>query len=142
MSFGWSAGDIIAAGTFVFQVAQALDDVDGAAKEFRDASSFLHQLISALKPLETFAALESRPAYKSDIEREVRLIRKPVESFINDEDVKNLQKNLGVARDSRFRNVHSKLRWHFSTSKKALALQKEVDMHLRVIDTLMQRLTV
>lgn len=36
----------------------------------------------------------------------------------------------------------SKLEWHYFTSKKAMALQKEIEGHLRIIDTLMQRLTV
>lgn len=143
MSFGWSAGDILAAAKFILEVARALDEVDGAAQEFRTASSFLKNLNSALTPLEAFTALDTRPAYKSDIEHEVKAIRIPVEAFIN--DVKSLQKSLSVVKEGKFRhlqNIPSKLKWHFSTSKKALALQKEVEMHLTIIDTLMQRLTV
>jgi hypothetical protein len=48
MSFGWSAGDILAAAEFVLEVTRALDEVDGAAKDFRTASSFLKNLNSAL----------------------------------------------------------------------------------------------
>jgi hypothetical protein len=143
MSFGWSAGDILAAAEFVLEVARALDEVDGAAKEFRTASTFLRNLNAALTPLEAFGALDTRPVYKNDIEREVKAIKKPVETFID--DIKGLQKSLGVEKEGRFRhfqNIPSKLKWHFSTVKKALALQREVDLHLRIIDTLMQRLAV
>jgi len=143
MSFGWSAGDIVAAATFILEIARALDEASGSAKEFREASSFLHNLNAALKPLETLTALDSRPIYKSEIDREVRLIRTPVEAFIK--DVKDLQSSLGTVNEGRFgslKGIGGKLRWHFSTSKKALALQKEVEKHLRIIDTLMQRLTV
>jgi hypothetical protein len=143
MSFGWSVGDIVAAAEFIIKVARALDEVDGAAKEFRDSSAFLKSLNAALRPLEAFTVLDTRPEYKADIEHEVKAIKAPVEKFIS--DVKDLEKSLGVVKEGRFRhlqNIPSKLKWHFSTSKKALTLQKEVDMHLRIIDTLMQRLTV
>jgi hypothetical protein len=38
--------------------------------------------------------------------------------------------------------VGSKLEWHYFTSKKAMALQMQIEGHLRIIDTLMQRLTM
>lgn len=143
MSFGWSAGDILAAGKFILDVASALDDVKGAAKDFREASSFLKNLNAALTPLEAFTALDSRPEYKADIEREVKAIKTPIEKFID--DVKETQKILGVAKEGHFRhlqNIPSKLKWHFFTSKNALALRQEVGHHLTIIDSLMSRLTV
>jgi hypothetical protein len=143
MSFGWSAGDIFAAVRFILQVASALDEVDGAANDFREASSFLKTLSAALTPLEAFTALDSKPAYKNDIEREVGAIKGPIEKFI--EDVKDMQKSLGVPQEGHFRhlrNIPSKLKWHFFTSKKALSLQKGVENHLKVIEMLMSRLTV
>jgi hypothetical protein len=145
MAFGWSAGDILSAINFIIQVASALDEVDGAPKEFRDASSFLKQLNSALTPLRTFTALETKPAYKIEITQQVEAIKGPIEKFVNDKSVRALQNNLGVAKEGQFRhlqNIRSKLKWHFSTSEKALALQKVVDMHLKIISTLLQRLTV
>ena len=146
MAFGWSAGDILAALKFVVDVAQALDDVNGAPKEFRQASSFLRNLDKALAPLRTFTALEAKPEYKADIESEVQAIRTPIEAFMK--DVEGMAKRFGdagVSKTGRFRilkNVGSKLEWHYSTSKKAIGLQKEVEEHLRIIDTLMQRLTL
>ena len=149
MAFGWSAGDILAAIKFIIDVAQALDDVNGSQKEFRQASRFLRNLDKALVPLRTFTALEARPEYKADIESEVQAIRVPIEGFMK--DVEGMAKRLGEGSASsgsgskRFRflrNVGSKLEWHYSTSKKAMALQKEIESHLRIIDMLMQRLTV
>lgn len=145
MAFGWSAGDILSAINLIIKIANALDEVSGSSKEFREASSFLRDLNSALTPLQTFTALDTRPAYKTEIQQQVEAIRRPIETFINDKDVKELQKDLGVVNESRFKhvqNVKSKLKWHFLVSDKALALQKDVERHLKVIDTLMQRLTV
>ena len=143
MAFGWSAGDILTVINFIFEIAQALDDVDGAAKEFRDASTFLKDLKSALVPLQTFTALDTKPVYKHEIEQQVLEIKIPVEKFIY--DVRDLQKDLGVVSEGHFRhlqNIPSKFKWHFRVSKKAVELQNMVERHLKIIETLMQRLTV
>lgn len=145
MAFGWSAGDILAAMNFVITVAKALDDVSGAAQEFREASAFLRDLHAELTPLQKFTALDAEPAYKKEIECQVQAIKVPIERFINDAGVVNMQKSLGVIKEGHlkhFTNVKSKLTWHYSTAEKANALQKVVAQHLRIINMLMQRLTV
>lgn len=49
MSFGWSAGDIAAAVTLVCKLIQAVDSVDGAAGNYREAVSFLRDLNRTLE---------------------------------------------------------------------------------------------
>jgi hypothetical protein len=127
MAFGWSVGDILSAINFIIEIANGLDEVDGAAKQFREASVFLGDLNTTLKPLQTFTVLDTKPTYKKEIENQVEAIRTPIETFINDDDVKALQKSLGVVKTGHFRtfrDVKNKLKWQFSTSEKALNLQK------------------
>jgi rubrerythrin len=127
MAFGWPAGDILSAINFIIEIANGLDEVDGAAKQFREASVFLRDLNTTLKPLQTFTVLDTKPTYKKEIENQVEAIRTPIETFINDDDVKALQKSLGVVKTGHFRtfrDVKNKLKWQFSTSEKALNLQK------------------
>jgi rubrerythrin len=127
MAFGWSVGDILSAINFIIEIANGLDEVDGAAKQFREASVFLRDLNTTLKPLQTFTVLDTKPTYKKEIENQVEAIRTPIETFINDDDVKALQKSLGVVKTGHFRtfrDVKNKLKWQFSTSEKALNLQK------------------
>jgi hypothetical protein len=160
MAFGWSAGDIFTAIKFIIDVASALDDISGARKEFRQSATFLRNLDKSLSPLRTFTALDAQPEYKADIEEEVDAIRRPIETFMT--DVEGMAKKLGTGlgpgaagssggvdkgggRFSAFKafsHVGSKLEWHYFTSKKAMALQKDIEGHLRIIDTLMQRLTM
>jgi hypothetical protein len=161
MAFGWSAGDIFTAIKFIIDVASALDDISGARKEFRQSTTFLRNLDKSRAPLRTFTALDARPEYKADIEEKVDAIRRPIETFMT--DVEGMAKKLGTNMEPgaggssgagadrggrRFpsfkslRHVGSKLEWHYFTSKKAIALQMEIEGHLRIIDTLMQRLTM
>jgi hypothetical protein len=116
MAFGWSADDVLSAINLIIEVANTLDEVSGSAKEFREASSFLRDLNLALSPLQPFTALDTKPVYKTEIQQQVEAIMKPIETFITDKDVKELQKNLGIVNESRFRyvqNVKSKLKWYF-----------------------------
>jgi hypothetical protein len=60
MAFGWLADDILSAINLIIEIANALDEVSGSAKEFQEASSFLRDLNLALSPLQTFTALDTR----------------------------------------------------------------------------------
>jgi hypothetical protein len=141
MSFGWSAGDIATAVKLIYNVIQALDSCDGAASDYREAVSFLRDLKRTLDPLETFAAWKADPSYRKDIEEQVAHIKEPVESFL--EAVVKFEPSLGQrAVAGHHRHVFRKLQWHILVSKKALSLRRSIESHMRVIDTLLQRLTL
>ncbi|CZR63036.1 uncharacterized protein PAC_12933 [Phialocephala subalpina] len=82
MSFGWSAGDIVAALTLTYNLIQALDSVDGAAGHYREAVGFLRDLKRVLEPLRTFSAWDVYPTYRKDIEEQVEYIKEPVDKFL------------------------------------------------------------
>ncbi|KAI0854864.1 hypothetical protein F4860DRAFT_498050 [Xylaria cubensis] len=141
MSFGWSAGDIVAAVTVVHNLIKALDSCDGAASEYRETVSYLHHLKRTLEPLQTFTTFDENPTLAQDIEKEVRCIRGSVEGFLS--SISNYEHSLGAkAKKGHLQHVPRKLKWHFSKSKDALSLKKNIKSHMRIIDTLMQRLTL
>jgi hypothetical protein len=140
MSFGWSAGDIAAALTLVYNLIQALDSVDGAAGDYRETVSFLRDLKRTLEPLQTFTAWNKYPEYGQDIGEHVAHIKEPVEIFLT--AVLKFEPSLGNAKDGHHRHVLRKLQWYMIVSRKVLALRKKIESHMRVIDTLMQRLTL
>jgi hypothetical protein len=141
MSFGWSAGDIAAAITLAYNLIQALDTYDGSAVEYREAVSFLRDLKRTLEPLEAFTVLNAYPMYKNDIERHVAQIKQPIEEFLL--AVLKYEPSLGAkAAAGKHRHVLRKLQWYTFMSKKVLGLQKRIESHRRVLDTLLQRLTL
>ncbi|KAI0440391.1 hypothetical protein F4803DRAFT_527512 [Xylaria telfairii] len=141
MSFGWSAGDIATGITVIYNLIQALDSCDGAASDYRETVSFLHDLKRTLEPLQTFTACNAYPAYGRDIGKQVGQIKGPVEQFLS--TVQKYEPSLGAsARDGHHRHVVRKLQWYMFMSKKALGLKKKIESHMRIIDTLMQRLTL
>ncbi|KAI0451866.1 hypothetical protein F5B21DRAFT_485364 [Xylaria acuta] len=141
MSFGWSAGDIATAVTVVYNLIQALDSCDGAAGDYRETVSFLQDLKRTLEPLQTFTAWNAYPTYGRDIGEHVGHIKGPVEQFLS--ATRRYEPGLGArAQDGHHRHVVRKLQWHIFMSKKVLGLKKKIESHMRIIDTLMQRLTL
>ncbi|KAI0469254.1 hypothetical protein F4859DRAFT_516194 [Xylaria cf. heliscus] len=141
MSFGWSAGDIATAITVVYNLIQALDSCDGATGDYRETVSFLQDLKRTLEPLQTFTAWNAYPAYGREIGEHVGHIKRPVEQFLS--AVWKYEPSLGSrAQDGHHRHVVRKLQWHIFMSKKVLGLKKKIESRMRIIDTLMQRLTL
>jgi hypothetical protein len=141
MSFGWSAGDLATAVKLIYNLIQALDSCDGAASDYREAVTFLRDLKRTLDPLQVFAAWHAYPPYAKEIEEQVAQIREPVESFL--ETVAKFEPSLGQKTSpAHHRDVLRKLQWHILISKRVVVLRKKVESHMRVIDTLMQRLTL
>lgn len=141
MSFGWSAGDIAAAITLAYNLIQALDTCDGAASDYREAVSFLRDLMETLGPLQTFTACNANPIYGKDTKEQVGHIKEPVEKFLA--AVLKYEPSLGAgAKEGHHRHILRKLQWYIFMSKKVLGLRRKIKSHMRIIDTLMQRLTL
>ncbi|KAI1745799.1 hypothetical protein F4680DRAFT_113646 [Xylaria scruposa] len=141
MSFGWSAGDIATAVTVVYNLIQALDSSNGAASNYRETVSFLQDLKRTLEPLQTFTAWNVYPAYGQDIGEHVGHIKEPVERFLA--AIRKYEPSLGArAQDRRHRHVVRKLQWYIFMSKRVLDLKNKIRSHMRIIDILMQRLTL
>ncbi|KAM7206137.1 hypothetical protein V8F20_002919 [Naviculisporaceae sp. PSN 640] len=141
MSFGWSAGDIAATIKLARRVYEALDSCHGAPREYREATSFLKELTQALEPLRTFATWGAYPVYGKEIADRVAFIKGPVENLLA--QIVKLEPKLGIGSESGFhRHVLPKLKWHFVLSKRVLELRAQIECHMRVLDTLLQRLTL
>lgn len=141
MSFGWSASDIATVLILSYKLIQALDSCDGAAADYREAVSFLRDLKRTLEPLQTFTAYNANPAYGREIEKQVRHIKEPVEHFLA--TVLKYEPSLGMAaEEGHHRHIFRKLQWYMFMSRKVLDLRKKIESYMRIIDTLMQRLTL
>jgi hypothetical protein len=141
MSFGWSAGDIAQTIVFIVKVVKALDSIDGAAGHYREATAFLSSLKHTLEPLQTFTALKFYPTYGDEIKQCVEKIKQPIKRFAA--LVEGFEPSLGEnAKRGRHRYIHRKLRWRFNDSKAVEQLQREIGGHMRILDSLLQGLTL
>ncbi|KAH7146268.1 hypothetical protein EDB81DRAFT_934174 [Dactylonectria macrodidyma] len=141
MSFGWSAGDIAIAVKIAYNIYEALDSCQGAAKEYREAASFLKELTRTLEPLKTFTAWKAYPEYGKDIRDQVNFIKVPVDEFLR--IVNKYEPSLGAgARSGHHRHIFMKLKYRCFIQKEVLALRNNIESHMRVLDSLMQRLTL
>jgi hypothetical protein len=141
MSFGWAAGDIAAAISLAYSLIQALDSCDGAASDYREAVDFLRNLNHTLQPLAQFPELTAHPGYGKEISERVGYIKEPVETFLK--SAEEYTASLGAsAAKGHHRHIFRKMKWHIFVSKKVVALRQKIESHMRIIDLLMQRLTL
>jgi len=143
MSFGWSAGDLIAAIKLIRGVAQALDDVRGAKGEFNDTISYLGTVTRTLEPLLTFSSssFELDPHCKKDIIEQVNHIKTPIQEFLR--SARKYECSFGEqSRNGRLSNVRRKLQWRLFMTGEVKTLRSKTKDHLQVLDTLMGRLTL
>lgn len=133
MSFGWSAGDIASAAKLIYDLIEALDSVDGAAGDYREAVAFLRDLKQTLEPLQTFTAWSTYPTYGKDIGEQAGHIRGPLEAFLK--AVRKYEPTLGnKAVKGHHRHIGRKLQWFLFMSKKVSALRGNIESNLRIID--------
>jgi hypothetical protein len=141
MSFGWSAGDIATALTLAYNIYEALDSYHGASRAYREAVSFLKEVTRTLEPLKTFTALKAYPTYGKEIREQVDFIKGPVDQFL--QSVRKYERSLGLkASEGRHRHIWRKVQWHVSMSDKVLSLRDTIGSHMRILDSLMHRLTL
>jgi hypothetical protein len=92
---------------------------------------------------QTFAnvhAWNANPLYGREIGEQVKNIKEPVENFLA--AVLKYEPSLGAgAKDGHHQHIFRKLQWTTSLSKKVLGLRRRIESQMRIIDTLMQRLT-
>jgi hypothetical protein len=137
MSFGWSAGDIVAALKLLHQIGVALKDSGGASSDFQDTCSFLQTLSRTLQHLDALQYTALKPSATEHLREQCDQIRVPLELFLR--DVKGrFEKSIGrnSTRNAIFATPR-KIQWALSTSKKLKKLQDRVTVPLAVVSIIL-----
>jgi hypothetical protein len=126
MSFGWSAGDIVAALQLLHKVTIALKDTGGALSDYQDVSSFLNVLSVMLRHLKALQAAPLYPDLAKILELLCEQVRLPLLTFL--EHIRSsFERDLGA--DStrlKFLTARRKIQWALSTSKKVKDLREKI----------------
>lgn len=129
MSFGWSAGDIVAALEFILEIAGTLKGVGGAVDKYHATTAWLTDLAGLLKRLYQDGVISS------DFSHAVFRIRDRVEEFRDD-----VSKRLGIAlgtplngAKSSIRRSFKKLEYHFFVEGRVESLKQEIQGPLATV---------
>jgi hypothetical protein len=138
MSFGWSAGDVVAGITFLVQVYQALDDSSGGKANYAALIRELGNLKNALleiQPLEDKTPTEP-DAPKSALKQAVACCQECINCFIErnrkfagmDEDASTSKWSIEV-----FKKNARAVEWKLMKGKEVDVFRKEVLSHTTTI---------
>jgi hypothetical protein len=138
MSFGWSAGDVVAGITFLVQVYQALDDSSGGKAAYAALIRELGNLKNALVEIRSLGDKKSiePDAPKSSLEQAVESCQKCINCFIErnrkftgmDEDVGRSKWSIEVFK----KNVRA-VEWKLTKRNEVDEFRKEVLSHTTTI---------
>lgn len=126
MSFGWSAGDIIATLKLLHQIRSAIRDSGGASSDFQDTLSFLQTLSRTLQHLNASQATPFNPELADNLREQCDHIRAPLAAFLNDVGSR-FGPALGVKTTRHWIfGAPRMIQWALSTSKKTKRLQDRI----------------
>ncbi|CZR51409.1 uncharacterized protein PAC_01284 [Phialocephala subalpina] len=133
MSFGWSAGDIVAALKLLYQISSAVRDSGGASSDFQDILSFLQTLSQTLQHLNALQATYLDPAFADHLRQQCNHIRVPLTNFLDDVGRK-FGPALGTnSRRKRVFAVPRMIQWTVSDSKKTKRLQDRIAVPMSAV---------
>lgn len=126
MSFGWSAGDIVAALQLLHKVSTALRSTGGASSSYQETTSFLSILTSTLQHLQTLQTLPLDPELAKNLKLLCEEVQGPIETFC--EYIReSFERDLGEGTTRlRVLTTKRKIQWALSTEKKAKALRERI----------------
>lgn len=133
MSFGWSAGDIVAALKLLHQISSAVRSSAGASSDFQDTISFLQALSQTLQHLNALQAVHLSPDIIVNLREQCHHIRVPLTTFLDDVRPK-FDPALGT--DSRRKKLFAAPRmihWALSDSKKVKRLQDRITVPMAAV---------
>ena len=135
MSFGWGAGDILAAIRLLIEIGQALHAAHGSAKDHARAAAFVTPIKNGLECLLQYAKEEEEGISSLDPEKTsafsptVKALKPLINQFIE----KVLQYSGLQYEDRRtrdwFKRQYDKLKWHFVEQDDLLQLRETIIAH-------------
>ena len=142
MSFGWSAGDIVATLNLLHKVVVALKDTGGASSDYQEVSCFLNVLTVTLQHLKALQAAPLDPDLAKNLEKLCEQVQGPLEPFC--ERIRtSFERDLGA--DSVKPNIWAagrKLQWALSTSKKVKELREKIGGPIAAIGVVLSQQVV
>jgi len=131
MSFGWSAGDIVAAVSTLVKVGKALKDSGGAATEYQDAIAFLTSVEKTLKGLQTIADQFPDSEWEEELQEQAKNLKSAVDDF--HQKIAKYDLSLGSSSDRRkVRRIPREIQ--FALSDRVKELRKAITQPQLVLD--------
>lgn len=137
MSFGWSAGDLVAALKLLHQIGSALKESGGASSDFQDTLSFLQILSRTLEHLNVLHATSLDHQVAENLREQCGQIREPLSAFLDDVG-RRFGPRLGIRSDcNKIFAAPRMIQWALSTSKKTKRLQDRIAIPITSINIIL-----
>ncbi|KAK3366776.1 hypothetical protein B0T24DRAFT_633598 [Lasiosphaeria ovina] len=126
MSFGWSAGDVVAALGVLNKVRNALKESSGASSDYQGEVQCLRTLSLTIQNIDKLPLDSLNPELSRNVQEYCKQLKDPLFSFI-DRIQKCYETTIGPASTTpRLLSAPKKIHWALSTAKKVRELRDKV----------------
>lgn len=131
MSFGFSAGDFIAATKLIADVVSSLRDAGGAREDYQELVGELESLDRALQHVDKLSGPDV-----GGIKCAALMCRHPLEGFLD--KIKKYERSLGLCgKSSLVKNTARKIEWGFGRKEEVRKLRDYLNLHIGSINMLL-----
>lgn len=135
MSFGVSAGDFIAVGKLIKDIASCLQDIGGSKVDYQELLRELDCLQQALKHLDRLKS-DADSTNISSIKYAALSCRRPLETFL--QKIQKYDQSLGIwGKEGVIKSTADKLRWGLGRKEEVRKLQSYLNIHVGTINILL-----
>jgi hypothetical protein len=139
MSFGWSAGDIVASLQLLNKAIVALKEIGGASSEYQHVINFLGLLTVTLQHLKALQSAPLDPDLSKNLEQHCTAVQGPLKSFLERIHTR-FERDLGRDKTrNKILTAGPKLQWAFSTSKEVKTLERKIGGHIGAISLVLSQ---
>ncbi|KAL3427342.1 hypothetical protein PVAG01_00851 [Phlyctema vagabunda] len=137
MSFGWSAGDIMAGIGLVKEMIKSLDDTRGSSKKYQQTSSFLKDLAIALDRIKSATDSTFTGQAKQETSEIIDKMKEPVGELLG--MINKYHDALGTdTKQSRYQTFGRKLQWRFVESEEMEKSQAAIERKVEILKLYLQ----
>lgn len=131
MSFGFSVGDLLAAGKLITEIIASLRAVGGARSEYQELQRELESLDRALRHVDKL-----KGSAADGIKCAALVCRHPLEEF--QRKIKKHEKSLGLGKSNgMFKDAARKLEWSFGRKDEISKLRDYLSLHVSSVNMLL-----
>jgi hypothetical protein len=140
MSFGWSAGDVVAGVKLFVKIGKALKDSGGSKSEYQDAVGFLESVSSIITGLQQIRDSNPELEWGEGLVTQSNVVMSVVKAFKDRTNIDKYEKSLGASSQrSRVQTIGKEIQFELSSVKR---LQSDISQPLVVLNNFLSLQTM
>lgn len=140
MSFGWSAGDVVAGVQLFVKIGKALMETGGSKSEYQDAADFMESVSRIITGLQKIRDDDPQLNWEEGLVAQSNIVMSAVRAFKDKTNIDRYEKSLGTSSQrSKVQTIGREIQFELSSVKR---LQSDIIQPLVVLNNFLSLQTL